>query len=239
MLLYDSCVLQIRNSWKIISLVVVVKLWSQEILTRSINLSMSLREYEICLSENSILSYILLFMYNRQHLISLLGYLWIGFVGGSISHGFFSGTRSIIMAILGIVMFIISEYLKPWEKDYWHLILGGLVYSVAVGMVSGGFQHFLDSPMRSLWIVPVGWVISTLIFPYKEWLTRYNILKSWMIWVVISIILFVWLYAIMRILPSNLFVLDDHHATTIPSMVTWSIETVETITPPHSNSDHH
>jgi len=62
-------------------------------------------------------------MYNKQHLITVLGYIGIGFIGGSISHGFFSGTRSIVMAIIGITLFIISEHLKGGQKDYTHLII--------------------------------------------------------------------------------------------------------------------
>jgi len=150
-------------------------------------------------------------LYNKQHLISLLWYLGIGFIGGSISHGFFSGTRSIIMAILGIILFIISEYLKEWQKDYWHLIIGGLIYSIAVGMVSGWFQHFLDSPMRSLWIIPLGWIVSTIIFPYKEWLTQVDYKKSFTIWLAISMWLWIIAYIMIHILPDTLFGIWWHH----------------------------
>lgn len=150
-------------------------------------------------------------MYNKQHLIAVLWYIGIWFIWWSISHGFFSGTRSIIMAVLWIILFILSEYLKEGEKNYAHLILWWLVYSIAVGMVNGGFQHFLDSPMRSLWIIPVGWIVSTLIFPYKEWLQHYDFKKSLLTGWLISLVLFVVLYAGIKILPSNLFgVWDDH-----------------------------
>ena len=151
-------------------------------------------------------------MYNRQHLITLLWYLGIGFIWWSISHGFFSWTRSIIMAILWIILFILSEYLKWWEKDYMHLFLWWLVFSVAVGMVSGGLQHFLDSPMRSLWIIPVWWFVSTVIFPYKEWLTTYNFKKSIGMNLLISLWLFGILYLGIHILPNHLFVWWDHHS---------------------------
>lgn len=150
-------------------------------------------------------------IYNKEHLISLLWYLGIGFIGGSISHGFFSGTRSIVMATLGIILFIISEYLKEWGKDYWHLIIGGLIYSVAVGMVSGWFQHFLDSPMRSLWIVPLGRLLSTIIFPYKEWIEFYDFKKSLFFWCIISLFLWAILYLALHILPESVFLNWDHH----------------------------
>lgn len=157
-------------------------------------------------------------MYNKQHLISLLWYLGIWFIWWSISHGFFSWTRSIIMALLWIILFVISEFLKWWTKDYIHLIVGWLIFSVAVGMVSGWFQHFLDSPMRSLWIIPVWWLVSTIIFPYKEWLINYNFKKSLGIGLLISILLFGLLYFSIHILPKSIFVWWDHHSNNIDIM---------------------
>jgi hypothetical protein len=159
-------------------------------------------------------------MYTKKHLISLLGYLWIWFIWWSISHGFFSWTRSIVMAILGIILFILSEYLQWWEKNYMHLILWWLIYSVAVGMVSWWFQHFLDSPMRSLWIIPVGWVISTIIYPYKESLENYDWKKSVGIWLIISIVLWWILYGLVHILPQSIFAWWDHHGW--ETIATWS-----------------
>lgn len=150
-------------------------------------------------------------MYTKQHLISLLGYIGIGFIGWSISHGFFSGTRSFIMAMLGILLFIISEYLQWWEKNYFHLIVWWLIFSIAVGMVSGWLQHFLDSPIRSLWIIPVWWFISSAIFPYKEELTHYNYKKSLIVAWLISIVLCIVLRWLIWILPSDAFLVIDHH----------------------------
>jgi hypothetical protein len=188
-------------------------------------------------------------MYNKQHLVSLLGYLWIWFIGGSISHGFFSWTRSFIMAIIGIILFILGEYLKWGEKHYGHLIVGWLIYSIAVGMVSGGLQHFLDSPLRSLWIIPVGWIISTIIFPYKEGLTKAKIGKSILIWALISVWWFGLLYLLMEQLPQSLFGVGWHHGTTQPTETTITSngqiandETTEvTITQPkhEDDSNHH
>lgn len=148
--------------------------------------------------------------FNKQHLISLLSYIGIGFISGAVSHGFFSGLRSMIMALLGIIIFIIAESLKPGEKNYQHLIFGGLIFSITVGMVSWWFQHLLDSPMRSLWIIPVWWFISTLIYPYKEWLQWYNYKKSLLIWLWISIVLWLLTRWSLRIIPSSWF-MGWHH----------------------------
>ena len=127
---------------------------------------------------------------------------------------FFSGTRSIVMAIIGITLFIISEHLKGGQKDYTHLIIWWLIYSVSVGMVNGWFQHFLDSPMRSLWIIPVGWLLSTLIFPYKEGIRSVDLKKSGLFWLGISIALWVILYAMIHILPEDTFGVWGHHGWT-------------------------
>ncbi len=178
-------------------------------------------------------------MYNKQHLTAILWYIGIWFIGGSISHGFFSGTRSVIMAIVWILLFIISEYLKEGQKDYMHLILWWLIYSIAVGMVNGWFQHFLDSPMRSLWIVPVWWLISTAIFPYKESLSHYDIKKSLWVWLIISLCLGFTLYAMIYILPADVFGTWGHNenVATLDSQKTiwWTSTTTQSPTV----SDHH
>jgi hypothetical protein len=166
-------------------------------------------------------------MYNKQHLISLMEYIGIWLIGWSITHGFFSGTRSLITAIIGILLFTIAEYLKWWQKDYLKLIIWSLVFSIAIGMVSGGFQHFLDSPMRSLWVIPVGWFVSTLIFPYKEWFKDYHLIKSLALWWAISIWLLWILYGSMHLIPESYFEIWWHHGDEINHEITtlssWSI----------------
>lgn len=138
-------------------------------------------------------------------MINLLGYLWIGFISGSISHWFFSGTRSVIMAAIWITLFILSEYLTPWEKNYKELLFFWLIYSLAIGMVSGWFQHFLDSPMRSLWIIPVGYFVSLMIFPLKEHQRWVNRQRSILLWWLITIVLTLLLYFLIHTLPQWVF----------------------------------
>lgn len=155
-------------------------------------------------------------MYNKQHLSNILGYVGVWFISWSISHGFFSHTRSIIMAVLGIWLFIIWEILKPGEKRYWSLLIFWLIYSISVGMVSWGLQHFLDGPTRSLIIVPVWFFISLLIFPRKEHtiqVARRKHLLSLLIGCLISWILYGGLYLAYHKLPESAFTdLDDHNA---------------------------
>ncbi len=168
--------------------------------------------------------------YNKAHLISLLWYIGIGLIAWSISHGFFSWTRSIIMAGIWIVVFITAEYLKSKKiSDMKHIIIWSLIYSIAIGMVSGGLQHFLDSPERSLWIVPVWRLLSTAIFPYKEELHGYNWTKSMMIGGVVSVSLWIIWYTLYLTLPADVY--QNHHNTT--NMIEHS-STVE-----HSNNQEH
>lgn len=144
-------------------------------------------------------------MFNKKHIVSLLWYLWIWFISGSISHGFFSGLRSLIMATVGILLYILSEYLTPWKKNYKELFIFWLIYALAVGMVSGWFQHFLDSPMRSLWIIPVWYFVSLLIFPMKHGendAKRYkHIIVGWLVSIALTWIL----YVLIHTLPESVF----------------------------------
>lgn len=109
--------------------------------------------------------------YGKKYFADIFHYVWIGFISGAISHWFFSWTRSFIMVIIGLVLFFIWEILQKEENtqtDYTKFIIVWVAYSLAIGMVNGGFQHFLDSPERSLWIIPLWFLISIGIFHLKE-----------------------------------------------------------------------
>ena len=146
----------------------------------------------------------------KKHLISLLSYIGVGFISGAISHGFFSGTRSIVMATIGIILFITGEYLKWETKSYFELFMFALIYSIAVGMASWWFQHFLDSPMRSLWIIPIGYLISLMVYPYKEWLHGYNLKKSLIWWIIIRVLLYFILYGALHLIQQVYFAADHN-----------------------------
>lgn len=74
-------------------------------------------------------------------------------------------------------------------------------------------QHFLDSPIRSLWIIPLGYLLSVVIFPYKEdhkKISRSQLLK---IALPVTLILAVLGYTTYRALPEAVFLQlkhDDH-----------------------------
>jgi uncharacterized protein (DUF305 family) len=152
------------------------------------------------------------FLMTKNFLATILRYIGIGFISWAISHGFFSWQRSVIMALLWIVVFLIAEMMSDTKKQWYEVFLFVIVFSVAVGMVSGGLQHFLDSPMRSLWIVPVGYFVALSVYQiqYKE--EAWNRTKTLLIWLLSSGLLFGLLYGALHILPASWFLaVDDHH----------------------------
>jgi uncharacterized protein (DUF305 family) len=149
-------------------------------------------------------------MFNKQHFITVLSYIGIGFISGAISHWFFSGTRSLIMAALGILLFLVAEVLSEEKKNRWELIIFVILYSLAIWMVSGWLQHFLDSPMRSLWIVPVGYFVSLVVYQLKHPEYTKDTVRTLIAWAVTSLLLFVLLYTALFFVPQSWFAYDHH-----------------------------
>ncbi len=116
--------------------------------------------------------------FSSAHFAMMLKYLGISFITGGISHGFFSGTRSLIMILAGIISFVVGSILEEGIKNIsWRVILSGAVLAIGIGAFTGGLQHFPDSPERSLWVVPVGFALSLVFFKViqKYKLTRKDI----------------------------------------------------------------
>ena len=102
-----------------------------------------------------------------SHISSLCKYTGISFTAGAITHGFFSGERAIWTAAFGIAIYLVGGVLEKFanpDKDHsWTDILAiGIVASIGLGFFTGGLQHFPDSPARSSWVVPVGFVMSLI-----------------------------------------------------------------------------
>lgn len=100
----------------------------------------------------------------------LLKYGGISFISGAVNHGFFSGERSLWTAAVGIVLFVLGAW---WEhhqtlataetpKSLGKTLLWGTLLSIGLGFFTGGLQHFPDSPQRSAWVVPTGFVLSVV-----------------------------------------------------------------------------
>jgi uncharacterized cupredoxin-like copper-binding protein len=109
--------------------------------------------------------------FQQHHGAMLLKYSGISFISGAVNHGFFSGTRSLWTAAVGIVLFVLGAWLEhrlnaqsddtPRTGLLQTLVLGTLL-SIGLGFFTGGLQHFPDSPERSAWVVPLGFFISVL-----------------------------------------------------------------------------
>jgi len=115
-----------------------------------------------------------------DHVAILLRYAGISFIAGSVNHGMFSQERSQLTALAGVLLFLVGSTLEmrqrhPGERR-WTAQLGfGVLASIGLGFFTGGLQHFPDSPERSVWVVPVGFLLSFLAFYVTEYRGRYSI----------------------------------------------------------------
>lgn len=105
--------------------------------------------------------------FQLDHISTLFKYTGISFVAGAITHGFFSEKRSFWTAVIGLVLYliggIIAKLINPHQDQTWtSVILIGIFASIGLGFFTGGLQHFPDSPARSVWVVPVGFLMSLI-----------------------------------------------------------------------------
>jgi ABC-type enterochelin transport system permease subunit len=152
-----------------------------------------------------------------SHTATLLQYIGIGLISGAISHGFFSGFRSFITAVIGIIIFVIGlmyeRHLAGSKVDMGRVLLIGIIFSISTAMVAGGFQHFLDSPWRSAWIIPVGYFISLLAFREKGGIKN-SFSNTLSIGVMITLLISIIAFPLASITPAQF---DDHHASEMGS----------------------
>lgn len=109
------------------------------------------------------------FAFHHHHAAMLLKYSGISFISGAVNHGFFSGERSLWTAAIGMALFVTGALLEHRLSDSQQesaesgllrtLVIGALL-SIGLGFFTGGLQHFPDSPARSAWVVPLGFVVS-------------------------------------------------------------------------------
>lgn len=126
----------------------------------------------------------------------LLKYSGISFISGAVNHGFFSGERSLWTAAVGIVLFVLGALLEhrlsdsPRERDQslMRTLTLGTLLSIGLGFFTGGLQHFPDSPARSAWVVPLGFVISVPALALSggfEW-RRSSMVYAWLLVVLVT-----------------------------------------------------
>jgi hypothetical protein len=146
-----------------------------------------------------------------RHTATLLQYIGIGLISGAISHGFFSGFRSLATAVIGIIVFVVGlayeRKLLGSKVDMGKVLLIGIIFSISTAMVAGGFQHFLDSPWRSAWIIPVGYFVSVLVFGEKENIKN-SFYHTFLRATLITAILLIISYPLASITPAQF---ENHH----------------------------
>lgn len=116
----------------------------------------------------------------QSHIATLFKYGGISFIAGAVNHGFFSEARSFWTAGFGVLFYLFGAWLEARNRDgehvRWRDVLGfGLLSSIGLGFFTGGLQHFPDSPDRSLWVVPLGFVLSLLAMYFMEARTRTSV----------------------------------------------------------------
>lgn len=109
--------------------------------------------------------------FQQHHSAMLLKYSGISLISGAVNHGFFSGERSLWTAAIGMVLFVLGAWMEHRQSAlstdrqaaglFQTLVLGALL-SIGLGFFTGGLQHFPDSPARSAWVVPLGFMVSVL-----------------------------------------------------------------------------
>lgn len=86
-------------------------------------------------------------------------------------------------------------------------LLIGVFFSIGTAMISGGAQHFLDSPWRSVAIMPIGYLVSLLMYRQKEGIYS-SFMRTFGIGCIISFAIFLVTYPLAQITPPSL---ADHH----------------------------
>ena len=129
---------------------------------------------------------------SSHHVAMLLKYSGISFISGAVNHGFFSSERSYWTAAIGVLLFALGAAMehrlgdasgRPSGGLLRTLVLGALL-SIGLGFFTGGLQHFPDSPARSAWVVPLGFLISvpalawSQALPWRTGSTLYTLVGS-------------------------------------------------------------
>ena len=155
------------------------------------------------------------------HVATLLRYGGISFIAGAVNHGMFSETRSAITAAFGVAFYLLGSWLdmrlQTDEKMGWADVLGvGIVSSVGLGFFTGGLQHFPDSPERSVWVVPLGFVLSLVAMYWMAWRSRTS-LKSLLLYGLLSCSVVIaaswWAWSYLKDLPTHGHDHGGGHAT--------------------------
>ncbi|MFZ5814349.1 MAG: hypothetical protein ACOY93_03495 [Bacillota bacterium] len=102
-------------------------------------------------------------------------FLGMGLISGSIVHMPIDPIRYSLLMIIGAIMFgvasVINDMAAAANRTAGGMIrsvLGALLLSVGIGMVSGGIQHFTDIPEYAPTLIPLGLAVSLVAFIIKQ-----------------------------------------------------------------------
>ena len=147
----------------------------------------------------------------KEHIALIIKYTGISFITWGISHGFFSWDRQIITSLVGICFFIAWTLLeqKSENKTYMHTILFSAILAISIWAVTWWLQHFPDSPDRSLWIVPLWFIVS--VYAYFSLEKETIIKKAHLLYAFVGFILFITISLTLYSLVGKWYLWADWH----------------------------
>jgi hypothetical protein len=114
----------------------------------------------------------------KPYLLYLALYLGVALTGGSVVHLPMAPVRYAIIGLIGMAMFILASLADARRRHAAGLEGpgGGLgryvgwsvLLSLGLGMLSGGIQHFVDSPHYAAALLPIGFVMSFVAYAARE-----------------------------------------------------------------------
>lgn len=105
-----------------------------------------------------------------------LMFIGAGFISGSIVHlGEGVNPWDVSILSIGVLLFMIGSYVQEIlyngkslkEEGTLFFLFFSLLLSLGIGMVSGGTQHYVDTPSYSSYLIPIGLGIGMLAFVLK------------------------------------------------------------------------
>jgi uncharacterized protein (DUF305 family) len=146
-------------------------------------------------------------------------FVGMGLVAGSIVH--FGQTDQIprfaVMGIVGMVLFALGSYVQERLAHPGHISKGGglryvlysLLLAIAIGMLSGGLQHFLDFPVYASYLLPIGFVLALITYSLRDNLSLTR--KGWTVLLAGAVAIALPSFGALNLYAQTLPVSSGHH----------------------------
>ena len=114
---------------------------------------------------------------NKSYLLYITKYLGVALIAGSVVH---IGTldtgavRYVMLMAIGLALMIFSTLYEEKQlgtKINARFLLIVLSFSIAIGFLTGGVQHYLDNPTYAGYLLAIGLVVTYVTFFLKERVT--------------------------------------------------------------------